>query len=99
MADAKNRGLERHYQTNVPTRLICLRRLYCPSYGGRRGQVVLVNSSAGLIAKAGVGQYSATKHALKAVADSLREEVDREGIRVLSIFPGRTATPTQILSH
>jgi NADP-dependent 3-hydroxy acid dehydrogenase YdfG len=56
---------------------------------------VFINSSAGLNASANVGQYAATKHALKAVADSLRHEVNAEGLRVLSIYPGRTASPLQ----
>ncbi|HEX5483015.1 MAG TPA: SDR family oxidoreductase [Terriglobia bacterium] len=61
-----------------------------------RGQVVFINSSAGLDARhANLGQYSATKHALKALADSLREELNPKGVRVLSVFPGRTATPMQ----
>jgi NADP-dependent 3-hydroxy acid dehydrogenase YdfG len=60
-----------------------------------RSQIVFVNSSAGLQARAGVSQYAATKHALKAIADSLREEVHASGIRVLSVFPGRVATPMQ----
>jgi NADP-dependent 3-hydroxy acid dehydrogenase YdfG len=42
-----------------------------------------------------VSQYAATKHALKAIADSLRAEVNTYGVRVLSIYPGRTATPMQ----
>jgi NADP-dependent 3-hydroxy acid dehydrogenase YdfG len=46
-----------------------------------------------------VSQYAATKHALKAVADSLRAEVNSQGIRVLSVYPGRTATPTQESLH
>lgn len=60
-----------------------------------QGQIVFINSSAGLSAKAGNGQYAATKHALKAIADSLRAEVNANGLRVLSVFPGRTATPMQ----
>jgi NADP-dependent 3-hydroxy acid dehydrogenase YdfG len=59
------------------------------------GQIVFINSSVGLKAKAGVSQYAATKHALRAIADSLREEVNVNGIRVLSVFPGRTDTPMQ----
>ncbi len=60
------------------------------------GQIVFVNSSAGLSAgRADVGQYSATKHALKAIADSLREELNPRGVRVLSVYLGRTATPMQ----
>jgi NADP-dependent 3-hydroxy acid dehydrogenase YdfG len=30
---------------------------------------------------------------MKAIADSLRDEVNADGIRVLNVFPGRTATP------
>jgi NADP-dependent 3-hydroxy acid dehydrogenase YdfG len=61
--------------------------------------VVFVNSSAALSARANVGQYAATKHALKAVADSLREEVNAAGVRVLSLFVGRTATRMQAELH
>jgi NADP-dependent 3-hydroxy acid dehydrogenase YdfG len=60
---------------------------------------VFINSSAGLGAKAGVGQYAASKHALKAIADSLRAEVNALGLRVLSVFPGRTASPMQAAVH
>jgi short-subunit dehydrogenase len=64
-----------------------------------KGQIVFLNSSVGLNAKAGIGQYAATKHALKAIADSLREEVNPEGLRVLSVFLGRTASPMQAAIH
>jgi NADP-dependent 3-hydroxy acid dehydrogenase YdfG len=32
---------------------------------------------------------------LKALADSLRQEVNAEQVRVMSVYPGRTATPMQ----
>jgi NAD(P)-dependent dehydrogenase (short-subunit alcohol dehydrogenase family) len=60
-----------------------------------QGQVVLVNSSQALRATAGLGQYAATKHAMKAVADSLRDEVNAKGVRVMSLFLGRTASERQ----
>ena len=60
-----------------------------------RGQFVLVNSTVGLTARSNVGFYAATKHGLRAIADSLREEVSPDGMSVLSIFPGRTNTPLQ----
>lgn len=63
------------------------------------GQIVFVNSTAGLIARPQTGQYAATKHALKAVADSLRDEVNAAGVRVLSVFLGRTASPMQEFVH
>ena len=59
----------------------------------RQGQIVFINSSAGLRSPAGAGQYAAMQHALRSIADSLRDEVNADGIRVLSIYPGRTATP------
>ena len=62
---------------------------------GCRGQIVFINSSAGLNAGANSGQYSATKFALKAIADSFRQEINSEGVRVLSVYPGRTASPMQ----
>jgi short-subunit dehydrogenase len=62
-----------------------------------RGQVVFINSTAGLSSGApGMAAYAASKHALKAAADVLRQEVNADGIRVLSVFPGRTATPMQL---
>jgi NAD(P)-dependent dehydrogenase (short-subunit alcohol dehydrogenase family) len=60
-----------------------------------QGQVVFVNSSQALKATAGLGQYAATKHAMKAVADSLRDEVNLHGVRVISLFLGRTAGERQ----
>ncbi len=61
-----------------------------------RGHVVFINSSAGLQNGApGTAAYAASKHALRAAADALRQEVNARGIRVLSIFPGRTDTPMQ----
>jgi NADP-dependent 3-hydroxy acid dehydrogenase YdfG len=86
------------YRTNVRAPYLLTQALL-PMIRSRKGQIVFINSSAGLNAKANVGQYSATKHGLKALADSLREEVNEEGIRVLSIYPGRTATAMQARVH
>ena len=71
-----------------------LRRLL-PLVIQSEGQVVFVNSSQALKASAETGQYAATKHALKAIADSLRDEVNPDGVRVMSIFLGRTAGERQ----
>jgi|HubBroStandDraft_4_1064222.scaffolds.fasta_scaffold35014_1 NADP-dependent 3-hydroxy acid dehydrogenase YdfG len=60
-----------------------------------KGQVVFINSTQALKAAAGLGQYAATKHAMKAVADSLRDEVNANGVRVMSLFLGRTASERQ----
>jgi NADP-dependent 3-hydroxy acid dehydrogenase YdfG len=85
---------ERQYRTNVIAPY-ALTQALLPCLPPNRGQVVFINSRAGLEASEHLGQYAATKHALKAIADSLRKEVNQDGIRVLSVYVGRTATPLQ----
>lgn len=70
-----------------------------PALRARKGQIVFINSSTGLRGKAGIAAYSASKHALKALADGLRDEVNRHGVRVISLYPGRTASPGQERIH
>ncbi len=61
--------------------------------------IVFINSSVSLATRANVAAYSATKYALRAIADALRAEVNADGVRVLSVYPGRTATPQQEAIH
>ncbi|WP_327353270.1 SDR family oxidoreductase [Streptomyces sp. NBC_01304] len=64
-----------------------------------QGQVLFVNSGAGLAAHADWSAYAASKHGLKALADSLRHEEKPNGVRVTSVYPGRTASPMQAKIH
>jgi len=70
-----------------------------PALRARRGQIVFINSSAARRSPVGVIQYTATKTSLKVFADNLRDKVNPTGIRVLSVYPGRTATPMQAAIH
>lgn len=56
------------------------------------GWIVNVSSVAGLLAAAGFGYYSATKYAVEAITDALREEVAEQGISVLAVEPGAFRT-------
>ncbi|MEV4975071.1 SDR family oxidoreductase [Streptomyces scopuliridis] len=76
-----------------------LTRLLLPQLRASRGQVIFVNSGAGLSAHAEWGAYAASKHGLKALADALREEERANGLRVTSVYPGRTASPMQAKVH
>ena len=76
-----------------------LTRLLLPQLRQSRGHVVFVNSGAGLRANPEWGAYAASKHGLKALADSLRAEETSAGVRVTSVYPGRTATPMQEKIH
>jgi NAD(P)-dependent dehydrogenase (short-subunit alcohol dehydrogenase family) len=95
MAQACVADFDRQYAINVRVPYMLSQRLL-PLLTTSRGQIVFINSSVGhSVKRPEVGQYAATKHALKAVADSLREEVNQKGVRVLSVYLGRTATPMQ----
>ncbi len=59
------------------------------------GQLVFMNSSAAVRPAAGLSAYASSKAALAAYASVLRDEVNPRGIRVINVFPGRTATPMQ----
>lgn len=91
-------NLDWQYRINVRGPYLLTQALL-PMLRTRQGQIVFINSRAGLSANANESQYSATKYALRAIADSLRGEVNPYGLRVLSVFPGNTATPMQAAVH
>ncbi|MBS45726.1 MAG: short chain dehydrogenase [Nocardioides sp.] len=76
-----------------------LTRVALPALRSARGTVVMVNSSAGRTANPGWSAYAASKHGLVALADALRAEEKQHGVRVTTVFPGRTATPMQEKVH
>ena len=84
-------------QTSVNTRApFLLTQLLLPKLVARQGQIVFLNSSAAhQKAKGDTCVYAASKYALMAIADGVRDAVNPAGVRVLSIYPGRTATPMQ----
>jgi short-subunit dehydrogenase len=98
VAETATDVLDEHYRVNVraPYRLT---RALLPALERARGQVVFVNSGAGLHANAGWSAYAASKFALRALADSLRQEVAARKVRVTTVYPGRTATPMQREVH
>ncbi|BAY24503.1 short-chain dehydrogenase/reductase SDR [Calothrix sp. NIES-2100] len=86
------------YRVNVRAPYLLTQTLL-PMLLSSSGQILFINSSVINSPRANLGQYAATQHALKAIADSLREEVNVEQIRVINVFPGRTATPLQARIH
>lgn len=71
-----------------------LTRLLLPRLREARGQIVVINSGAGLTAKPGNAIYAASKFALRAWADALRAE-EHGTVRVTSVHPGRVDTDMQ----
>ena len=95
VSDSPVEGLDAQFRSNVRVPYRVTQRLL-PLLRARAGQIVFVNSSIvfGSL-RNNAGQYAATQHASKALAEALRQEVNADGIRVLCIYPGRTATSLQ----
>ena len=79
-------------EVNV-TGAVALTLALLPALRAARGQVVFVNSGAGLNVSPGLASYSASKFALRAFADALR--ADEPLLRVTSVHPGRVDTGMQ----
>lgn len=76
-----------------------LTQLLIPSLVQCKGFVAFINSSVWLNPRRELSAYTMSKYALKALADSLRAELNTQNVRVVSIFPGKTATPMQQTIH
>lgn len=59
--------------------------------------LVLVSSVAGRVARMGSGAYNATKHAVGAFGEALRQEVTERHVRVSIVEPG--AVDTELAGH
>lgn len=68
-------------------------RRLLPALRAAGGHVVVINSGAGRHVRPGWGAYAATKHAVRAFAEALREE--EPTLRVTSVYPGRVDTDMQ----
>jgi NADP-dependent 3-hydroxy acid dehydrogenase YdfG len=72
--------------------------LHAAEEGPRRvADLVNISSVAGRTVRNGSGVYNATKHAVGAFSDSLRQEVTRRRLRVSLVEPG--AVETELVSH
>jgi NADP-dependent 3-hydroxy acid dehydrogenase YdfG len=98
VATASMTDLDHQYESNVRAP-IALTQSLLPCLRRARGHIVFVNSTAGLVARANASQFAATQHAMRAFATALRDEVNKDGIRVTMVFPGRTATARQERIH
>ena len=68
-------------------------RLVLPGMRARgEGRIVNVSSVAGRMSTPLMGWYCASKHALEAVTDALRMEVEPDGVRVVLVEPGMFGT-------
>jgi NADP-dependent 3-hydroxy acid dehydrogenase YdfG len=81
-------------RTNLDGVYFCTQAVLPTMRAQRRGQIVNISSLAGRRASVVSGvAYSAAKHGVVALTQSLNEEEWRNGVRASCIEPGETATP------
>jgi short-subunit dehydrogenase len=98
VADFPIAQLDTLYQVNVRTPFL-LTQLLLPNLTKSGGQIVFINSSAAIAPNTTLAGYSSTKAAMKSIADCLRMEVNPSGVRVMSVYPGKTASAMQQRAH
>lgn len=74
--------------TNVYGLLLTLKYGTKPLIEKGSGHVIVMSSVAGRVVTAGGGAYCGSKFAATAIAEALRTEVARQGVRVTTIEPG-----------
>jgi NAD(P)-dependent dehydrogenase (short-subunit alcohol dehydrogenase family) len=83
--------LRHQLEVNVVAQ-VAVTQAFVPALRRARGRVVFVGSIAGKSALPFLGSYAASKHALEALADSLRIELGPWGIQVSIVEPGTIKT-------
>lgn len=84
--------LRRSLEVNV-TAQVAVTQAFLPELRRARGRVIFMSSIGGRMATPFMGPYNASKFALEAVGDSLRQELRPWGIEVSIVEPGSIATP------
>jgi NAD(P)-dependent dehydrogenase (short-subunit alcohol dehydrogenase family) len=70
-----------------------------PLIRNARGRIVFISSTSGRVATPSLGAYGASKFALEAIGDALRNELRPWGIKVVLIEPGQIDTDMSKDSH
>jgi NAD(P)-dependent dehydrogenase (short-subunit alcohol dehydrogenase family) len=84
--------LRRQLEVNVIGQ-VAVTQAFLPHLRRSRGRIVFVGSIAGKSALPFLGAYAASKHALEAIADTLRIELRPFGVEVSLVQPGTIKTP------
>jgi NAD(P)-dependent dehydrogenase (short-subunit alcohol dehydrogenase family) len=72
---------------------IALTQACLPLLRQGQGRIINMSSASGRLAAPTMGPYSASKWALEALSDTLRLELERQGIHISVIQPGAVDTP------
>jgi len=92
VAEANEADWQQMYDVNVLGTLRMTKALLPAIVASGNGHVVVIGSTAGHVVYEGGAGYCAAKHALSAVAGTLRLELCGQPVRVSEIAPGMVAT-------
>jgi NADP-dependent 3-hydroxy acid dehydrogenase YdfG len=92
VADADEDRWRAMWESNVAGVMRVTKALLPALRGGRDPHIVIVGSVAGVEAYEGGGGYTAAKHAVHALAQTLRLELLADAIRVTEVAPGLVET-------
>jgi NADP-dependent 3-hydroxy acid dehydrogenase YdfG len=92
VADADLDAWARTYDVNVLGTVRLTKALLPALRASGAGDVVFVGSTAGLVSYEGGASYTAAKHGVHTLAETLRLELNGEPVRVVEIAPGMVRT-------
>lgn len=82
----------RMFDTNLFGAIECMQEVTPLLREQGRGTIINISSVVGHLPIPFLGAYSASKHALNAISEAARLELEPSGIRVISVCPGRIRT-------
>jgi NAD(P)-dependent dehydrogenase (short-subunit alcohol dehydrogenase family) len=82
----------RQFEVNVIGQVAVTKALL-PALRNAKGRVAFMSSVGGRNALGLLGPYGASKHAIEAIGDALRQEMEPFGVNVAIVEPGSVATP------
>lgn len=97
VADAVDEKWETMYDSNVLGTMRMVRGLLPKMEASGAGHIIVIGSVAGIEVYPGGGGYTAAKHAVKAVTETLRVELVGKPIRVTEVAPGLVETEFSIV--
>lgn len=92
IAEADEENWREMWESNVAGLMRVTKALLPVLRRSNNAQIVIIGSVAGIEAYEGGGGYTAVKHAVHAIAQTLRLELLRDGVRITEIAPGMVET-------
>jgi short-subunit dehydrogenase len=88
IVDVPGENMRRQFEVNVVGPVLLTQGIARKMIKRRSGKIIFMSSVVGIVSGPFVGIYGASKHALEAIADTMRMELQEFGVQVAVINPG-----------